>query len=623
MRRTLSLFALTGAVLFFACDDSGSDGGLSGPSTGGSGGAQAGSSQAGSSQAGNAQAGSSQTSGSGGTSAGAGGSEGGQGGAGAGGGLAETTDELCNDGKDNDGNGFADCEDFNCATGPGITVCGQAGGNGGSSGSGGSSGTGGDGGSAGSSSGAENTAALCTDGQDNDGDKFTDCDDFDCCVHVNCKEVAPESSCAKKGSGGSGGGSPENTVEACTDKVDNDGDKFVDCNDFDCCKVVDCAKLDPTSSCAKQGTTTPENTVEACTDKVDNDGDKFVDCNDFDCCKVVDCKTLAPESSCAKQGTGGSGGSSGTPENTVAACTDKVDNDGDKFIDCDDFDCCALVDCKTIDPESSCAKKGTGGSSGTPENTVAACTDKVDNDGDKFVDCDDFDCCAVVDCKTLAPESSCAKQGTGGSGGSSGVKENTVELCSDKVDNDGDKFIDCDDFDCCAVVDCKTIAPNSACGKKAQLPRGSGASPSLVRLDAEARGEGALAPEFLLLAAPRGEHVDVVAQQQRHPEQLLQDVDDPLPVRGRLHPALIIELLPRLGDRALVRDGEHPHPAPQDAHLVHRVEGLAPSAHFQQRQRPPLRGAHGSLRERKPVDLVLEHRGHRPVLLGRDPDVGL
>jgi hypothetical protein len=361
MRRTLSIFALAGAALFFACGDSGSDGGLSGPSTGGSGGAQAGSSQAGSPQAGSPQAGSSQTSGSGGTSAGAGGSEAGQGGAGAGGGgVEETTDDLCSDGKDNDGNGFADCEDFNCATSPKITVCNQAGGNGGSGG------TGGDGGAGGSSSGAENTAALCTDGQDNDGDKFTDCDDFDCCVHVNCKEVAPDSSCAKKGTGGSGGGSgtPENTVEACSDKQDNDGDKFVDCDDFDCCDLVDCKTTAPDSSCAKKGTGgsgggsgTPENTVEACSDKQDNDGDKFVDCNDFDCCKVVDCKTLAPDSSCAKQGSGGSGGSSGVKENTVELCSDKVDNDGDKFVDCEDFDCCALVDCKTIAPDSSCAKK--------------------------------------------------------------------------------------------------------------------------------------------------------------------------------------------------------------------------------------------------------------------------
>ncbi|MCA9606839.1 MAG: hypothetical protein KC619_14635 [Myxococcales bacterium] len=33
-----------------------------------------------------------------------------------------------------------------------------------------------------------------------------------------------------------------------------------------------------------------------------------------------------------------------------------------------------------------------------PENTTAACTDGCDNDGDPYVDCDDFDCCSVVTC---------------------------------------------------------------------------------------------------------------------------------------------------------------------------------------------------------------------------------
>jgi hypothetical protein len=32
------------------------------------------------------------------------------------------------------------------------------------------------------------------------------------------------------------------------------------------------------------------------------------------------------------------------------------------------------------------------------EDTVAACTDGCSNDGDSYIDCDDFDCCDVVDC---------------------------------------------------------------------------------------------------------------------------------------------------------------------------------------------------------------------------------
>ncbi len=64
---------------------------------------------------------------------------------------------------------------------------------------------------------------------------------------------------------------------------------------------------------------------------------------------------------------------------------------------------------------------GQGGAAGSAENTVAACNDGVDNDGDKFTDCNDKDCCAVrPDCQTTAPTSYCGTHpATGGAGGTS------------------------------------------------------------------------------------------------------------------------------------------------------------------------------------------------------------
>ena len=35
---------------------------------------------------------------------------------------------------------------------------------------------------------------------------------------------------------------PENTVAACSDGCSNDGDAYTDCDDYDCCNVVTCAK---------------------------------------------------------------------------------------------------------------------------------------------------------------------------------------------------------------------------------------------------------------------------------------------------------------------------------------------------------------------------------------------
>ena len=217
-------------------------------------------------------------------------------------------------------------------------------------------------------------------------------------------------------------------------------DNFIDCEDKDCCSLVTCGA---TTYCGKGsgtgGTSSggSESTVALCTDGKDNDGDKFIDCEDSGCCSVVTCGATTY---CGKKGSGGTGGtSSGGSENTVALCTDGKDNDGDNFIDCEDKGCCSLVTCGAT---TYCGKQGTGGTGGTgssgSENTLSTCSDKKDNDGDGFTDCDDFDCCSLIDCKTDFPASSCATKGSGGT--SSGGSESTVALCTDGKDNDGDKF---------------------------------------------------------------------------------------------------------------------------------------------------------------------------------------
>lgn len=81
--------------------------------------------------------------------------------------------EICDDGIDNNNNGFKDCEDFSC---DGSAAC--------------------------------ISPEICNDGVDNDGDGFTDCDDFDCNSECN--------------------------VEICNDGIDNDSDGFTDCDDLDC-----------------------------------------------------------------------------------------------------------------------------------------------------------------------------------------------------------------------------------------------------------------------------------------------------------------------------------------------------------------------------------------------------
>jgi len=132
-------------------------------------------------------------------------------------------------------------------------------------------------------SGAENTAAACADGLDNDCDGFRDCNDFDC----------PRATCPRDGGTTSdrpacdSGGSRENTNAECNDGIDNDCDGFTDCVDFSCrtCAITVCVADGGITTrdggvCLCQGS---ENTNAACGDRIDNDCDGFIDCGDFDC----------------------------------------------------------------------------------------------------------------------------------------------------------------------------------------------------------------------------------------------------------------------------------------------------------------------------------------------------
>jgi len=194
--------------------------------------------------------------------------------------TTEDTDRLCNDGLDNDANGFIDCEDFGCTRSPNVTICCTA------------------------TSQEESTAEECDDGIDNDCNGFADCADFGCLGVATC--------CTPTG--------PEGSDDVCQDGIDNDCNGYTDCDDFGCSQsqtVTVCAPATPPS---------PERDEETCSDGIDNDRDGYVDCADFDCApKGVE----SPFEYCREA----------EPEGEGASCTDGVDNDRDGLIDCDEWRC--------------------------------------------------------------------------------------------------------------------------------------------------------------------------------------------------------------------------------------------------------------------------------------------
>lgn len=290
--------------------------------------------------------------------------------------------------------------------------------------------------------GPENTEARCSDGCDNDGNGFTDCDDFACertaaCGAAMCEDASQNG--------------PENTAERCSDGCDNDGNGFVDCRDFSCrpfCGVeasnvacangvdddnngfIDCRdrqcfddRMDPPlglNVCLR------EMNNAACSDGMDNDGDGMIDCDDPDCQGdgIVVCDGTTPVSI--------------EPADWAAAiaarCSDGEDNSENGFIDCGDNSCVFF--------HAPCREAGY-------ERGNVACSDGMDNDLDGLVDCDDPGCdprrnesivVCVVEGDAVVPNAALD--------GIEAVRAAADERCSDEESNDSNEFVDCADFTC-------------------------------------------------------------------------------------------------------------------------------------------------------------------------------
>ena len=214
--------------------------------------------------------------------------------------------EDCTNGVDDNGDGFADCEDSQCS---GHAYC------------------------------MPYRELNCGNAADDDGDGLTDCADPDCQQNQRCN--------------------PEYEL-ACADGEDNDGDGLTDCADPDC-KQTDACR-------------------EKCDDGVDNDGDGQVDCADDQCwdspvCQIEDCANGEDDDGdgaidCADEDCATNPGCA-----LVERCDDGVDNDTDGLTDCADPDCATNPWCH----ETQCA-------------------DSEDNDGDGLVDCDDPSCAGLHGC---------------------------------------------------------------------------------------------------------------------------------------------------------------------------------------------------------------------------------
>lgn len=195
----------------------------------------------------------------------------------------------CRNGVDEDGNGQTDCEDANCA---GSSFCRET---------------------------------SCDDGEDNDSDGLRDCSDPDCALRAPCGEGS------------------------CSDNIDGDGDGDLDCADSDCAASRDCHET-------------------FCTGGVDDDGDGDIDCADDECrtsvaCGEASCTSGVDENEngltdCADPACAEDAACAASRETN---CSDGADDDGDGVTDCGDADCALFAACAA----STCADGDLGSQLGT------------------------------------------------------------------------------------------------------------------------------------------------------------------------------------------------------------------------------------------------------------------
>jgi surface protein len=114
----------------------------------------------------------------------------------------------------------------------------------------------------------ENTAELCADGQDNDNNGVSDCDEASCAEFENCKDTSDEQEKACSGD------MPEGKKNCTCDKTTGE---WKDCQEADSNEPDDSNKP-------------LENTEALCKDTIDNDDNGLTDCEEDSCAEFENCK---------------------------------------------------------------------------------------------------------------------------------------------------------------------------------------------------------------------------------------------------------------------------------------------------------------------------------------------
>lgn len=260
-------------------------------------------------------------------------------------------------------------------------------------------------------------------------------------------------------------------VEICNDTIDNDGDDFVDCDDFSCSESEFCT-----------GET-------SCNDGLDNDENGFTDCEDFNCAEALACTKpllVCPAGADYSQppsGTTSTPGFSDQADNNLrsfdnfsglsgpitgivwwgggvspAACTRTADDFEIAFFEDNGNQPGTLVEVETFSPAT---VQTTGSNAGFGELLRYEATFdtpiNLDSGWVSVFGVNSGEGCFFYWANGDEGDNNAFSSGFGALGADFAfclVTGPPVEFCGDEIDNDGDELVDCLDPDCDASEFC-------------------------------------------------------------------------------------------------------------------------------------------------------------------------
>ena len=306
--------------------------------------------------------------------------------------------------------------------------------------------------------------AQCSDGADNDGDGFIDSNDFSCSSTSDNDETNPKAQ--------------------CQDGIDNDNDGKVDGQDPGCANTQDNDETNAVTGSADLSLTL---NIDPQINKGDNLPVKFTVQNvgTFTVPNAVVTMTV-PSGMTFNAGLSNPACS---VAGTTLTCNVPTLTSGQSVTFLTYFGtasqaCSATIPFQGTVTTSSTTDSNPGNNTSSASVLVtcsnpppAQCSDGIDNDNDGFVDMNDFSCSSPSDNDETNPKAQCQdgidndndgkvdSQDPGCVNSQDNDESNSVATpqCSDGIDNDNDGFVDMNDFSCSSSSDNDETNPKAQC----------------------------------------------------------------------------------------------------------------------------------------------------------------